>query len=199
MSLIDWNFESEFDVELDTVIYKTAPSSLKAHIPIQLDMSTSRCVREGCQHVKEGRIDFHYRSASPGDTIGGLLFHLKDAPPQIGSNGCFFLRDGDDFWKIGWWDGLNMTDIGEWATEGGPGVFRHLRLSWWEESSQVICRLEKETGGIWCLCDPDVNTLINPNNLEAYHGVGLMISQWSVDINYVWFDDVKIERLVSSL
>jgi hypothetical protein len=197
MSLADWFIDVDLDIQLDAVIYHSAPSSLSLASPSYENTILGICLKTECAKVKEGRVDFWYRSHIPNNITGGISFRMKTNAPIYDTSDCFVLLDGDDFWQIYWWDGLALTWLGEWETDGSPDVFRHLRVSWWEQAATLRVRLEYESGGVWNLLGADVNTGRNDNSGNAIQSVGLCIDCGHAGADKVWFDDVKIEKLVN--
>jgi hypothetical protein len=199
MSLTDWKFDAELDPQLDAAVFISPPSSLSLASPEYDNEFFAACLKENCRLVKEGRVDFQYRHSSPGDIVGGIAFRLPSVSDPYIYFPCYVIRDKDDMWGIQRWDGLDLMDLGEWAFETLHNTWRHMRASWWEEGGTLRARLEYESGGVWNLCDADIDTGENYNSGNTQQAVAIMVKAWEVSASKVWFDDVKIERLVSTI
>jgi hypothetical protein len=199
MGLSDWYIDVGLDPQLDAVVYHSAPSSLSLASPTYENYFQAVCRRPECAKVKEGRVEFYYRHSVPIDLTGGICFRMKSNAPVYDFSDCFVVRDADDFWYVEWCDGLALNWLGEWAFETLHNTWRHMRVSWWEEGGTLRVRLEYEEGGVWNLADVDIDTGRNDNSGNAIQAVGLIVNCGNAGANKVWFDVVKIERLVSTI
>jgi hypothetical protein len=124
---------------------------------------------------------------------------MKTNAPVYDFSNNFIVRDADDFWYLDWWNGLALVHIDEWAFGLPHYTWAHMRVSWFEQLGTLRFRLENEVGGLWSLCDGDIDSFRNDNWNNPVQAVGLIANVWEPSANKIWFDDVKIFNLVTGI
>lgn len=197
MSLANWLFQSNITVGLDTVIFVSPPSALKltAEAAGVTKFGFNNLPETAC--VKNGRLDFYVRTDASVNTTPIIAF-------RVGSQvewdyNCPFYELGlfADNPFLRWWNGEEYIFLHEWEYETERETWLHFRLSWWENANHLIIRLEQETGGVWSMAITDYDTLTDYGAADPLNRCGVGLLAYGYTGLSCWFDDVKIERLVS--
>lgn len=197
--LSDWYFDPELDPQLDAAVYHSAPSSLSLASLLPANVRHSVCRVPACARIRQGAVEFWYRHSIPAKIVGGIAIRMKTNAPVYDFSNNFIVRDADDFWYLDWWNGLALVHIDEWAFGLPHYTWAHMRVSWFEQLGTLRFRLETEAGGLWSLCDGDIDSFRNDNWNNPVQAVGLIANVWEPSANKIWFDDVKIFNLVTGI
>ena len=205
--LTDWELYG-VSYDLDTSIYKSAPSSLYI-VPSKLtdtrvEEGTVLCKLTNTLQINQGRLvswcRFDHRGYGTGvGGAGGFMFRNTSSVGNPNFDNGYavvrYVRETTVYIKAYRIENASKHEIKSVSSSLGNTTWYKLRVTWWEDQGILFIRFEKLNGS-WAKLLDDITDTENAFSGQSTLRVGFYVRVWwsptAGSRSYNWFDDTEI-------